>query len=150
MRPILRSFLFSTRSPPVTNFHLSSLNAAFGPKNESGWFLSQATLDRFGHHFLNLYLFADGQDGGGLLRLRRVHTDRGAQQEGLSCDVKHQKKLIVTYNTGLCPISLTNTNSYKLLLSGTVVDFRKGIKEHSRQSDKPSGLQVWPSDRPPH
>merc|ERR1711974_271251 len=29
----------------------------------------------------------DGQDGGGLLRVRRVHADRGAEQEGLSRDV---------------------------------------------------------------
>ena len=149
MRPILRSFLFSTRSPPVTNFHLSSLNAPFGPKNESGWFLSQATLDRFGHHFLK-YLCRRTRRRRPATLATCAHRPRCPARRVVMWCKTPEKKQIVTYNTGLCPISLTNTNSYKLLLSGTVVDFRKGIKEHSRQSDKPSGLQVWPSDRPPH
>ena len=40
------------------------------------------------------YLVADGQDGGGVLRLRRVHADRAAEQEGLPRDVTPECQLM--------------------------------------------------------
>ena len=144
MRPILRSFLFSTRSPPVTNFHLSSLNAPFGPKNESGWFLSQATLDRFGHHFLKSLCRRTRRRRPATLATCAHRPRCPARRVVMWCKTPEKNRL--SHITQDCARYLSQiqilTNCFSLAWIR--------IKERSRQSDKPSGLQVWPSDRPPH